>query len=62
MTHEITTTEKINFYSSIYVEMVATGIKNKIDGLTSGRIALELLGCSSEIINVFEQSLINQLK
>ncbi len=54
--------EKINFYTEVYVNVVANAVKiNALCGLKAGRMALEMLGCPTIAINEIEKSMLNEL-
>jgi len=57
----MTPQEKIKFYTERYIDIVALAIKENIDALRAGRIALDLLGCPDNVAEAIEKSMIEKI-
>lgn len=40
---------RIEFYTNIFLNIIGRSIKENIDGLEAGRVALKLVGCPSDV-------------
>lgn len=58
-TQEIT--NRINFYTNTFLDTVRRAVKENIDGLEAGRLALELVGCPKNVALEIERLMFVEL-
>lgn len=61
----MTTQEKINkieFYTNTFLSVIGKSIKQNINGLEAGRLALKLVGCPDNVALEIERLMLIELK
>ena len=52
----------ISFYSNLFCNVIAKSIKENIDALKAGKLALELAGCPKDVAIAIEEAMIKKLQ
>lgn len=58
---ENTNQNKIQFYTNTFLSVIGKSIKENIDGIEAGRVALKLIGCPSDVALEIERLTIIEL-
>ena len=52
---------RIEFYTNTFLTIISKSIKENINGLEAGRIALKLIGCPNDVALEIEKLMIKEL-